>query len=47
MRFSCDCLSEKEVGEGAVFVKLASLPGIHGVSLGWVDRNFHFDFPVD
>jgi len=47
MRFSCHRLSKKEIGEGAIFVKRASLPGIHGASLGGVDRNFYFDFPAD
>jgi hypothetical protein len=37
-------LSEKEAGEGAVFVKFASLPGIHGASLGWVDLASTFNY---
>jgi len=44
MRFSLDCLSEKEVGEGAFFAKSASLAGIHGASLGWVDLVSIFNY---
>src|SRR6267378_5651069 len=45
MRFSCDRLSEKEAGEGAFFAKSASLPGIHGASLGLGRPGFPFRLP--